>query len=138
MALPETATGFNDALNKPHLWWRRFSCFPFVMTDFLVCHFLSCDFFNIFSTQKRSHSLCKECPNMMFFLSVFSRIWTEYGNLGSKSPYSVQIRENTDQKKLRIWTLFTQWLLWKESAYFPISWNLSLYLPMAQCHNREN
>ena len=23
-------------------------------------------------------------------------------------PYSVQIRENTDQKKLRIWTLFTQ------------------------------
>ena len=24
-------------------------------------------------------------------------------------PYSVQIWENTDQKKLRIWTLFTQW-----------------------------
>ena len=27
----------------------------------------------------------------------------------SKSLYSVQIHENTDQKKLRIWTLFTQW-----------------------------
>ena len=26
-----------------------------------------------------------------------------------KSPYSVQIRENTDQKKLRISTFFTQW-----------------------------
>ena len=25
-----------------------------------------------------------------------------------KSPYSVLIRENTDQKKLRIWTLFMQ------------------------------
>ena len=24
-------------------------------------------------------------------------------------PYSVRMRENTDQKKLRIWTLFTQW-----------------------------
>ena len=24
------------------------------------------------------------------------------------SPYSVQMREDTDQKKLRIWTLFTQ------------------------------
>ena len=24
------------------------------------------------------------------------------------SPYSVRIQENTDQKKLRIWTLFTQ------------------------------
>ena len=26
----------------------------------------------------------------------------------SKSPYSVQKRENTDQNKLRIWTLFKQ------------------------------
>ena len=43
-----------------------------------------------------------------FFWSVFSRIWNEYGDLQSKSPYSVQIRENTDQKKLPIWTLFTQ------------------------------
>ena len=25
-----------------------------------------------------------------------------------KSPYSVQIQDNTDQKKLRIWTLFTE------------------------------
>ena len=24
-------------------------------------------------------------------------------------PYSVRIRENTDQEKLGIWTLFTQW-----------------------------
>ena len=33
-----------------------------------------------------------------FFWSVFSRIRTEYGNLQSKYPYSVQIRENTDHK----------------------------------------
>ena len=32
----------------------------------------------------------------------------------SKSPYSVQIPENTDQKKLRIWTLFTQKSLQKK------------------------
>ena len=32
-----------------------------------------------------------------FFWSVFS----------CKSPYSVWIKENTDQKKLRIWTVFT-------------------------------
>ena len=43
-----------------------------------------------------------------FFWSAFSRIWTEYGDLRSKSPYSVQIRENKDQKKLRIWTIFVQ------------------------------
>ena len=43
-----------------------------------------------------------------FFWSVFSRIWIEYGDLRSKSRYSVQIRGNMDQKKLRIWTLFGQ------------------------------
>ena len=40
----------------------------------------------------------------VFFWSVFSSIWTEYGDL-RKPPYSVQIRENTDQKKIRIWTI---------------------------------
>ena len=34
----------------------------------------------------------------MFFWPVFSRIRTEYGGLQKKSPYSVQMRENTDQK----------------------------------------
>ena len=43
-----------------------------------------------------------------FFWPAFSRIQTEYGGLPSKSPYSVQMLENTNQKKLRIWTLFTQ------------------------------
>ena len=27
-----------------------------------------------------------------------------------KSPYSVRMREKTDQKQIRIWTLFTQWI----------------------------
>ena len=43
-----------------------------------------------------------------FFWSIFSRIWTEYGEILPISPYSVRMRENTDQKKLRIWTLFMQ------------------------------
>ena len=43
-----------------------------------------------------------------FFWFVFSRIQTEYGDLRSKSPYLVQMRENMDKKKLCIWTLFTQ------------------------------
>ena len=42
-------------------------------------------------------SLCEKCPNTEFLLF---RIF----------PYSIQIRKNTDQKKLRIWTLFTQCL----------------------------
>ena len=44
-----------------------------------------------------------------FFWFLFSCIRTEYGDLRSKSPYSVRIQEITDQKKLRIWTFFTLW-----------------------------
>ena len=36
------------------------------------------------------------CPNPEFFWSVFSRIWTEYGDLLRESPYSVQIFSHTD------------------------------------------
>ena len=36
---------------------------------------------------------------MDFFWSVFSCIRTKYGDLLSKSPYSVRIQENTGQKK---------------------------------------
>ena len=50
-----------------------------------------------------------------FFWSAFSRMWTEYVKIRSISPDSVRMLENTDQKKLRIWTLVTQWQKGKES-----------------------
>ena len=43
-----------------------------------------------------------------FVWSVFSCILTEYGDLLCKSSYSVQIKKNTEQQKLRILTLFKQ------------------------------
>ena len=46
-----------------------------------------------------------------FCWSVFSCIRTEYDDLMIKSPYSVRIHENTDQRKLRILTVFTQCVL---------------------------
>ena len=39
-----------------------------------------------------------------------------------KSPYSVRIQENKDQKKLRIWILFTQWLIPNFSINVPVTW----------------
>ena len=45
---------------------------------------------------------CVQARN--FFWSIFSRIRTEYGEILLISPYSVRMQENTDQKKLRIWT----------------------------------
>ena len=43
----------------------------------------------------------------IYFWSVFSSIPTEYGEILRISPYSVGIKENTDQILLRIWTLST-------------------------------
>ena len=55
--------------------------------------------------RKYKHCM-KSAQIRSFFWSVFSCIWIEYGDL---PPYSVRIQENTEQKKFRIWTLFTQW-----------------------------
>ena len=67
----------------------------------------------------KSISLLLHCVKIVqirsFFWSVFSRIWTEYGDLLRKSPHSVQMRENTDQKKLFILTIFTQY--WKRKVF---------------------
>ena len=40
----------------------------------------------------------KKCPNSEFFWSVFFRIRTEYRDLWGKSPYSIRMGENRDQK----------------------------------------
>ena len=47
---------------------------------------------------------------MEYFLSALSSItnvWTIYGDLQSKYPYSTRMWENMDQGKLHIWTLVT-------------------------------
>ena len=43
-------------------------------------------------------SLHEMCPYSEFLWSVFFLIRTEFGDLLCKSPYSVRMRENTDQK----------------------------------------
>ena len=42
-------------------------------------------------------SLRKTCPYSELFWSVFSHICTEYGEILHISPYSVRMRENTNQ-----------------------------------------
>ena len=43
------------------------------------------------------HLLGKKCPYSKLFWSVFSHIRTKYGEILRISPYSVQMRGNTDQ-----------------------------------------
>ena len=49
-----------------------------------------------FNTVNLNLALREKCPYMEFFLIRISRIQTQYGGLLGKSPYSIQIRENTD------------------------------------------
>ena len=46
----------------------------------------------------KAHALREKCPYLEFFWSLFSRICTDYEERRSISPYSVRLRENTDQK----------------------------------------
>ena len=48
--------------------------------------------------QYKDTTLRENCLHSEFFWSAFSRIWTEYGEIRSISPYSVRMRENADQK----------------------------------------
>ena len=52
-------------------------------------------------TSMMIHCVKKSVQIRIYFWSVFSRIRTEYGeirSIRSISPYSVRMRENTDQK----------------------------------------
>ena len=68
---------------------------------------LCLDFLRNFETSNKYHCV-KSVQLRSFSRSVFPRILTEYGKIRSISPYSVQMRENTDQTKIRIWIHFTQ------------------------------
>ena len=70
---------------------------------YFVHYWILCPIYNIVMgsvdvMDKLLGSLCEKCPYTEFFLVRIS-------------PYLDWIQENTDQKKLRIWALFTQWIL---------------------------
>ena len=41
--------------------------------------------------------LREKCSHAELFWPVFSRTWTEYGDILRISPYSIRMRENTEQ-----------------------------------------
>ena len=90
-------------------WFLPLYIFVVYLWLFKLCISLfSLQFFGV--DPKQLLHFVKSVQIWSFSWSIFSWISTEYGVLWTKSPYSVQIQENKDQKKLRIWTLFTQGL----------------------------
>ena len=82
------------------LWHNLHSDFfaLIVLFDLSLTHLLIV--FSLFGASKLlQYTVRRErCLYSEFFGSVFSYIWIEYWDLQSKSPYSVRMRENMDQK----------------------------------------
>ena len=90
---------FDRALNSPLLLVLPKVYGTVFTKKSLVCLFLillkTFIYFNLQPLQFTTISIY----NIYFnFWSVFSRIWTEYGEILRISPYSVRMRQNTDQK----------------------------------------
>ena len=103
----------------------------FGIWNFVFSHIEFCFSYHDFCLSYLEFSLREKCPNTEFFLvRIFP--YSDWIRGDSISPYSVRIHENTYQKKLRIWTLYTQclfsisWILFFQILNFNISelWNI--------------
>ena len=72
----------------------------------------------------------EKCLYLEFYRPIFSRIWTEYGEILSISPYSIWMPENTEQKN-------TEYRHFSKSAPHAITrtsnWHSSLNSNICQC-----
>ena len=97
-------------VSKYYRFIKKYCSFFFPMLKFYIC-FLDSIF-------RLPLHFVKSVQIRSFFWCLFSCIRTEYGDLLRKSPYSVGVRKNTDQKNLRILTLFMQCWLSKYTRFF--------------------
>ena len=77
------------------------------------------------------------CPYSEFYWSAFSRIWTEYEEILRISPYSVRMRENTEQKNSKYGHFLCSELFCGEFSNF--SQNRLFYTtPPGDCYCHED
>ena len=84
--------------------------------------------------------LCEKCPYSELFWSSFTRIWTEYREIWSISPYSVRMRENVGQNNFECGhflrsdaILYTynvyndmKWMILVKKLFMYVYWKLGL------------
>ena len=83
---------FQKLSEKITQYWSRII---HLLLPFTNCIYVFYIYFEIHMRRKCRNHCVKSVQILSFFWSVFSCIWTE----------------NLDQKKLRIWTFFTQWTI---------------------------
>ena len=81
------------------------------------------DSFGYFQVLFRGFQLREKSPNTDFFL-VCIFLYLDC----IQSPYSVRIQENTDQERLHIWTLFTQFAILVQRLFPPNYFSLFTFV----------
>ena len=80
------------------------------------------------------NAIFKKCPYLEFFHSLFSRIWTKYGELTCESQTNLRIQSQCGKIRTRKTTLFTQyvWTSFLKLFYFhycqPCCWLITFQL----------
>ena len=94
-----------------------FFLFPCIVSDHSIRRKINCPFSikSIFYEKKLEWKICKTPSHKVILVKwvgilLFRRNHVSFHETLRISPYSIRMRENTDQKKLRIRTLFTPWL----------------------------
>ena len=101
-------------MKKQCLWWVLF-LLNISQQSLMVGIITECG--GITTLNKRQQLLRENLYYSEFFWSVFSGFQTEYGVIRSISPYSVRMWEIRPEK-LRMRTLFKQWIRWTRLAHF--------------------
>ena len=78
-----------------HIWSHLLK--KSLMENFIFCAVRNNLQFSDYDQFLLQRTLREMCPYSELFWSVFSRIRTQSGKIRSISPYSIQMRENTDQ-----------------------------------------
>ena len=99
------ATNFKNFIRTSLAYVMHMLCFRKKhMRKLNIWHMISDVYFHL-----RKDSLRQKCPKTEFFL-VRSFPHSDWIRRDTSHPDSDRMRENTDLKKLCIWTLFTLWL----------------------------
>ena len=77
---------------------------------------LLCILYHLLNVSFQFHSLIHVKASIKLYVSIYQLVRTTH--LSLSGPYSVRMRENTDQKQLCIWTLFTHCIVYQYYMHF--------------------
>ena len=106
---------------------------------YITIHDIACQFWHNLQTAHENEHCVKCFQIRSFFFGPYFSVFGLNTEMLRISPYSVQMRGNTVQNKLCIWTLFTQWrhlskdvrITFLCALFFKFTWSI-IFKPFLQ------